>query len=244
MSYQQVSLGTLKARLGDRVESVPFWTPAEATRALNEGLRIWNAITGFWRAPFLQNTVPNDPYVALPGTLVQAARVTWNGLPLEFASLADFDYTLGSWRTATTATPGLSASPQYWARISLSLLAIYPADATALNQILVDGVRATPILVNDADLVDLGQEEFNTLLGYAQHVLAFKVGGPTLTATYQGWQAFLKAGAARNQQFAASAYYRTLMGLDQQRRLRPTSVPVPTRVDDALADDASAGGQA
>jgi len=240
VSYQSISLGTLKARLQDRVEAVPFWTPAEATRAINEGLRLWNAMTGFWRAPFLTRTVPNDPYVALPGTLVQAARVSWNGIPLEPASLADFDYTLGSWRTATTATPGLSASPQYWAPLSLQLLVIYPADATALNQILVDGVRDTPILVNDADFVDLGQEEFNTLLGYAQHVLAFKVGGATLTASYQGWQAFLKAGAARNKQFAASAYYRSLMGLDQQRRERPTSVPLDTLADEAAQQDAAA----
>lgn len=242
MAYQQVSLGTLKARLADRVEAVPFWTGEEARRALNEGLRLWNALTGFWRAPFLQVTVPNDPYVALPGTLVQAARVSWNGVPLEPASLADFDYTLGSWRTATTATAGLPSSPQYWARISLSLLVIYPADAVALNQIIVDGVRNTPVLVNDPDLVDLGQEEFNTLLGYAQHVLAFKVGGPTLVASYPGWQAFLGAAAERNKAFAASAYYRKLMGLDQERRLRPAAVPVDTLADTVAASAGQQGG--
>lgn len=230
MPYQQVSLVDLLQALSDRYEGVPFWTSTDAIAAINEGLRIWNAATGFWRAPFLTTTVPSDPYVAVTGTLVQACRVLWNGVPLEKASIADFDYAIPNWRGATTADPDHPIAPVYFAPISLSLLAIYPADA-AISSLIIDGVRATPVLTALPQYLDLGAEELNVLLGYALHVLAFTVGGEVLVRTYPGWQAFLKAAAARNHQFAASAYYRRLLGLDQQRRITPTAVPVPSAVE-------------
>jgi len=240
MAYQQVTLGTLKTRLADRYEAVPYWTAEEARRALNEGLRIWSAATGFWRTVINVPTVPNDPYVALPGTMVQGTRVTWNGLPLEPASLDDFRYTLRNWRNTTTATTGAPARPVYWAPISLSLLMVYPADAYAsvagTHDLQINGVRQTPILTIDADWVDLGQEQLDVLLGYAQHVLAFKLGGQALVSTYPNWLAFLKAAAQENRQFARSAFYRKLMGLDQWRRARGTEAPVASAVDEALGE--------
>ncbi len=246
MSYQQITLGTLKARLADRYDQVPYWTAEDARRALNEGLRIYSAATGCWRAPFLRPTVPNDPYVAVPSTLVNAARVTWNDLPLEPASLFDFDSLFPNWRLTTTATAGAPSRPVYWARISLNLLVIYPADAfvsiAGTHALQINGVRNTPILTIDPDFVDLGQEQFDVLLGYAAHVLAFKLGGEALTSTYPGWLAFLRAAAQANQQFAASQFYRRVVGLDQQRRMRPPEKQVLSDVDAALAADQQGGG--
>lgn len=235
MAYQQVTLTTLLDRLADRYESVPFWVEAEAIRALNDSLRVWNAMTGFWRRPFLTITVPDDPYVPLEGTIVQPATVRWNNLPLDPASLADFDYTLPNWRKVTTATSGAPTRPVYWARLSLTLIALYPADHAGRNALTVDGVRATPTLVDPTDYVNLGEEELGLLLGYAQHVLAFKVGGRTLTASYPQWLAFLQAGAQRSAAFAASAFYRKIMGLDQQRRLFRSRVPADTAVAGLVA---------
>jgi hypothetical protein len=237
MAYTQVTLGTLKARLADRYEAVPYWTPEEARRALNEALRIYSAATGFWRTVVSVPTVPNDHYVALPGTLVQAARVTWNGLPLEPVTLTDLSWGIRNWRRTTTATPGAPPRPVYWARASLTLLAIYPADAFAsvggTHALQVNGVRQTPILINDSDFVDLGQEQFDVLLGYAQHVLAFKIGGQALVSTYPGWLAFLQAAARENRQFAKSLFYRKVMGLDVLHRVRGTEKDVQSAVDEA-----------
>lgn len=238
MAYTQVTLGTLKARLADRYEAAPYWTGEEARRALNEGLRVYSAATGMWRTPILLPTVPNDPFVALPGSLVQESRVTWNDLPLEPASLFDFDYQIPNWRGTTTSTPGAPSRPIYWARISLTLLAIYPADAFAsvagTDALMINGIRNTPILITDPDFVDLGQEEHDVLLGYAAHVLAFKLGGQALVESYPGWIAMLKATAAANQQFAESIFYRRVVGLDQARRALPTERAVQSTADDAL----------
>lgn len=247
MAYQQVTLTQAQQLLADRYESVPYWTPEEARIALNEALHLYSAATGFWKKTFQTVTVPNDPFVALPGTLVQGSRVTWNGIPLEYGSVFELDQAFPNWRGQTTASPGAPNRPVYWARFSLSLLAIYPADANptivtaGANALLVDGVRDTPVLLRPTDFIDIGQEEFNTLLGYAQHVLAFKVGGETLVKSYPAWQAFLKACAAKNEQFAATAYYRRAMGLDQQRRFHPPSANVTSAADQAAQDAAQAG---
>jgi len=242
MAYQQVTLATLQARLADRYEAVPYWTAEEARRALNEGLRIYSAATGFWRTIVSVPTVPNDPMVALPGTLVQGSRVTWNGLPMEPATLSDFAWGIRNWSKITTATPGAPPRPIYWARASLTLLAIYPADAFGsvggTHALQVNGVRQTPILVNPGDFVDLGQEQFDVLLAYAQHVLAFKLGGQALVDTYPGWLAFLRAAARENRQFAKSAFYRRVMGIDQLRRMRGTERAVQSAVDQAVEQDA------
>lgn len=234
MAYQQITLAQLQQALADRYEQVPFWTAEDARLALNEGLKIWNVATGYWKRPFLTVPVPDDPYVAVTGALVQATRVTWNGVPLEQASIADFDYGVTNWRGTTTATVGAPARPVYWAPVSLSLLVIYPADAGFGNALLIDGVRATPLLTLPADYVDLGQEEHDVLLGYALHVLSFKQPAGAISQTYGGWQAFLRAAGQRNRQFAASAFYRQVMGLNQLRRLTPPEVPTEGLVDVVL----------
>jgi hypothetical protein len=235
--YQQVTLATMQARLADRYEGVPFWSADEGRRALNEGLRIWNAATGMWRSTILLPTIPNDPYVFVPSSIVRGTRLTWNDLPLEFCSMADLEYGFSNWRLTTTATPGAPERPIYWAPVSLNLLALYPADAyssvNGTHALQVNGVANTPILLDPLDYIDLGQELFDVLLGYALHVLAFKIGGQTLTDSYPKWRDFLKAAAQENHQFAASAYYRKLMGLDWQRSLMPPEKAVATIVEDA-----------
>ena len=219
MSYQQVTLGTLKARLADRYDAVPYWSAEEARRALNEGLRVFSAATGFWRTEVLTQTVPNDPYVALPSALTQATRVLWNAIPLEKCALADLDYGIPNWRNAIAGTTPHPSRPAYWAPVALTLLVIYPADngLDFPSSMEVAGIHNTPVLVNAGDFVDLGQEQLDILLAYAQHVLALKVGGQTLVDSYAGWIGLLTAAAAENQQIAASQFYRRLLGLDMQR---------------------------
>jgi hypothetical protein len=237
MAYQQISLAQLQQALSQRVDGVPYWTPEEARRAINEGLRILSAATGMWRTSISVPTIPGNHYVPLPGSLVQGTRVTWNGLPLEPVTLTDLSWSIRNWRGTTTSTPGAPPRPIYWARASLTLLMIYPADSFAsvagTHSIQVNGVRNTPILINPTDFIDLGQEQFDTLLGYAQHVLAFKLGGQALVSTYPGWLALLKTAAEENRQFAKSGWYRKVMGLDTLHKVRSTEQGVEGAVDDA-----------
>lgn len=191
---------------------------------------------------FYATPVPNDPYIPLVGAITQATRVLWNGIPLDKGSLADFDYGIPNWRNAIAGVSPHPARPSYWAPIALNLLAIYPATPDFPTTVEVAGVHQTPLLVNAGDYVDLGDEQINVLLGYALHQLSFKVGGQRLVDSYSGWIDFLKAAAAENKQFAASAFYRRLLGLDLQRWVKRQERPVVNPVDSALERITQQGG--
>lgn len=254
MAYQAVTLAQLQADLAARTDSHPWWTPEQARLALNEGLRIWSAATCRWTTKGYAPCVPNDPYVPLifpvasynpvsgQQALAPAVRVLFNGRPLEKVSMADLDLAVPNWRATTTATAGAPDRPVYWAPVALNLIVIYPAVTAFPTTLEIAGVQQTPILVNPVDYVDLGQEQHDVLLGYALHVLTFSMGGQRFTATYPGWLELLKSAAAENRQFAASATYRRLLGLDMQRWIRRQERPAANAVDQALQADASAIG--
>lgn len=231
MPYNSVDLTTLRTRLKERYDSVPFWTDDEARRALNETLRVWNAITGFWRQRVNATANMNDPYVTLDGTMVHRTRVELNNVPLDPTSVFELDCVHPNWRGETVASGGsVPTTPVLWAPISMTLFVIWPAsDVVQSNAIQVDGVRATPILVNAGDFVDIGEEEFSTLLGYAVHRLTLKLGGPRFQATMPLYKQFLAAAAERNDHFAASSFYRRVMGLDTHRIWVPVMVPTQVR---------------
>jgi len=233
--YQRYTLTDLQALIAERTEAKPWWTADQSRRALNEGLRIWNAATGFWPGQEFRQTVPNDPMVALTGTLTRAARVLWNGIPLEKASLLDFDYGIPNWRSAVSGASGHPDRPVYWAPVSLNLLYLYPADAAGLHSLEINGILQTPVLVDALDTLDLNEADLPRLLDYALHVLTFTVGGSTFTATYPAWLAFLQGAGEQNSQFAASSFYRRVLGLDQTARLKRQRVPAPAPVDDVRA---------
>lgn len=242
MSYQAITLADLQTALAARTDANPWWSAEQARLALNEGLRIWNAATAQWTAKLPAVAVPNDPFVPVTSALTQATRVLWNAIPLEKCSLADLDYGIPAWRGALAGQAGHPSRPSYWAPVALNLLVVYPAVVVFPTALEIAGVAATPLLVNAGDFVDLGQEQHDVLLGYALHVLTFSVGGPRLVQTYPGWIRFLQAAAAQNRQFAASAFYRRLLGLDAQRWLRRQERPAVNPVDQVIAQASQSEG--
>ena len=225
MPYQNTTLTTLLARLADRVDQQVWWTSDQARRAINEGLRIWSLITGMWQGANNLVTIPNDPFLYVAGSMVKGTRVSMGGRRLVQSSIYGFDHGLHNWQGTTTATAGAPSVPVYWAPVGLTEIAIYPADATVLGSaIVVDGVRNTTLLVNGADFLDLGDEEINTLLGYALHALAFYKGAAALQATRPLLVDFFKAAAKRNAVFAASNLFRKITGIDRTRYQQPMEV--------------------
>lgn len=217
MAYQIVTLTQLQTELANKYDGIPFWTAEEARTALNEGLHMWNSITGYWRLRTTLTTVPKDNYVPMPGALAYKSRVEFNGIALAPSSLVGLDGGRPSWEGETTATAGVPSAPKIWAPVSVDLIVIWPADAVGGNSLTVDGMAQTPVLVNSGDFIDLGQEEHNQLLGYALHVLAFKLGGETFEATIPLYHSWVTAAGQRNNQFRASSLYRRVLGIDQGR---------------------------
>lgn len=232
MAYQRTTLATLRLRLQERWESVPFWSNGEALWALNEALRKWNLYTGQWKTILPLATVANQVWYTLPSTLVLPFRAEWQSYPLTVSSLEDIDNFRSRWEGETTATGGIVPTrPKLIIPAGMSLIAIWPADSVGGSNMLLDGVRQTPTLAADTDFVDLGEEELHALLGEALCLAAFKEGGARFTACQRFHQEFLQAAAYKSGRLRASSVFRKMAGLDVARQQRPRAAQQGAQVN-------------
>ena len=233
MAYTAISLAQLKVDMTARWDEAVFWTDEEARLAINEGLRDWNLLVGRWSRRITLSTGAGTVEYALPSTLIYGTRLAMAaGLPLHPTSILELDLGRPTWRSETTTSGGaVPTIPTLWAPISLQRIAIWPATVGAgVNNLLVDGVAATPVLVENGDTVDLGEELHDPLLDYALHVAAFKEGGARWAATLPYFQTFLQLAAEENALLKASKAFRRFAGLDRRRDLQPSKAP-PTLID-------------
>jgi hypothetical protein len=133
------------------------------------------------------------------------------------------DYGYPGWWTQNTKTGGnVPTTPQKWLPLSLAIIAIWPADAVGGNLLTFEGIGNTPQLVNSTDFIDIGNEELNSIVGYALHTLAFKEGGARFESTLPYFVNFLQAAAGENDQLQLSAEFRHITGVDLNRQTRET----------------------
>lgn len=236
MAFQNTTLANLQTALVQRYEAQPWWSADAARRAINEGLRVWNAITGQWRTELTLSSIPDDPHLYVTGVLSIATRVKSGGVTLTPTSLRGLDLSTPNWEKARGV-------PKFWAPIGLTEIMLYPAPVAPTHpQVIVSGVCRTPILVADGDYLDMGDEEISTLLGYALHVLSFSKGADALAQTMPARVAFYKAAATRNRTFAASSFYRKMIGYDWTRGHRPMEMAPSLEETTLLGTIGGAGG--
>lgn len=224
MPYTEVTLAELRDDLKEKWESQSFWTDIEARLALNQALRWWNLFTGRWkRRVVILTPAPASPWITVPGTLIYPLTVRWQDNPaMQRSSISDLSTMRPGWQGHTTADGGdVPDEPRYWAPVGLDTFAIYPADSVTAQQLVVDSVRQTPVLVNDADFVDLSEAEHHALLGEALFICTFKVGGARLERAGHFHAEFLEAAADTSDILRNSALYRKLTGKDLDRASRP-----------------------
>lgn len=229
MAYQQVTLAQFRTSIQLRWESTPFWTDDDIKDAINEGLRIWNLLTGFWKIQVNVTTVANQVWYATPATVLYPLQLYHANSPMTRTSIDDLDYGKPNWEADTTAsgTP-VPTRPKMWAPKGLELIAIWPADAANNNTMQLNGIATTPTLSADGDFIDIGQEEQGILEGYALHAASLKVGGTIWKATFPFYRDFIEAAGTRNELLRAQSFYRELMGLDMSRFSNPAKFPSTT----------------
>lgn len=218
---QHFTLAQMQSRLSDRLERSPFWSTSELTAYLNEALRVWSALTGYWKKRVLIRTIATLPYYNIAGYLTFGMRVEFNGAPLIPSSVINWDKSNPDWEGQPDPN-----GPVEYAPIGISLFAIRPTDAIGGNSLIIDGVSNAPVLVNPNDFIDIGDEELSALLNECQYLAAFKEGGAEFESALPLHQAFLRAAAVKNEKLNASAVFRRAMGLDvEQAGQRPRRVP-------------------
>lgn len=232
MAYTTVTLADLKVILADHYDGVAFWTPEEARLAWNEALRDWNVLTGTWRGELVLTLAASTWEYSLGATLTYGMAVHGAFGALVPCSILDMDLGRPTWRQEHLGTGGdVPTEHTYWAPISLQQIAIWPALAPGGSGTLtVEGVAVTPVLTEDGDTVDLGDETQDVLADYALHVIAFKLGGPAWRATLPYFDAMLEAAAEENGRLKANQKFRRAAGLDRRRDLQP-SKGVATQLD-------------
>lgn len=224
MAYTQVTLTELLAQLATKYESVPYWTEAEGTLAINEALRVWSMLTGVWKERVSVSTT-TSPWLAVPSPLYYNVRMQFAGAPLGRSSVGDLDNGRPGWEIESTTTGGdVPTTPKMFAPAGLQLFAIWPADASGSNTVEVDGVVEAPTLSALTDYIDINNASIQPILGYALHYLAFKEGGVRWAATQKYYKEFLLAAVDQNDRLATSALFRKAMGLDVNRGQRPMRV--------------------
>lgn len=224
MPYTQLTLAQLRVLLQNQLgaASTTFWIDAELNFYINETLRLFNALTGYWKTPILLGTgspaatVANQVYYTIPSaTLTSGMRVSFNGQPLYQGSLFELDMAKPNWVGETTTSGGkVPTSPKIWAPVAMNMIAIWPADAAGGNSLTCEGVAKTPILVADGDYLNLGEQELDGLLDGMQHVAVFKEGGAEFKATQSDLQGMVDQASETAAQIQAYSKYREWMGWD------------------------------
>lgn len=244
MPYAVTTLAHLKVALSGRVDGSAFWTPEEARLAINETLRDWNLLVGRWRRTLTLSTGAGTVEYALGATMTYGMRIAMSsGLPVIPSSILELDLGRPTWRSETTASGGdVPPVPTLWAPVSIQRIAIWPATAgVGVNNLLIDGVSNTPVLVEDADFVDIGEEIVDVLTDMAIHILAFKEAGPRWRATLPDFQKFLVAAAEENGLLKTHQQYRRWAGIDRRRDLQK-SKDAPNQLQ-PIAASGGGGGQ-
>ncbi len=216
MAYASVTRAQLRAALQLRWEGDPFWTDDDANQAINDALRLFSAYTDFWWDSATATQPANDNFVVTTSPIGVQTRVLLENEPLEPTTLSDLDHGINDWQSAR-------GTPIIWAPIDYTTIVVYPCSATTLTNLVIEGIRTTPALETDADLVQLGAEEQVAVLDYAIHAAAFKRGASFIEATQPHFQRFQQACLLRNAQLGMSRVFQdaALRGQKETRAPNP-----------------------
>ena len=218
-NYAQFTLTQLLTLFYEQLgENTAFWRTDEATRILQESFRVFNCLTGFWRGRGTTIlSVTGQHFYAVPSGLTYLLRVEVNHKPLASSSLYDLDYGQVTWENDTCIAGNL---PEMFAPVGFNQFALWPATAEDGDSIVCEGVVPAPDLFAMAPgaFVNLGQDELEAILDYAQHIAQFKEGGQEFEASQVQLKEFLKEAGSRNAVLMQSSRFRNWMGLTDQRK--------------------------
>ena len=229
MPYTQVTRAVFRQlvrnQLGSGGLASAFWRDTELNFIIQESLRFYNLLTGYWKTRAILPTTTGTVWYTTPGIITSNMRISFNGFPMRSASLYSMDFGRSGWESEKTTDGGdIPTRPKYFVIGALNKLAIWPADSPGGNSLALDGIAVTPILTTDASLLDIGQEDMNHLLDLCQHVAAFKEGGAEFKASMESWKSFLEGAGQRNAILKRCATYRRWLGLDVGRQQRPLKI--------------------
>ena len=136
-----------------------------------------------------------------------------NGVPVQIGSLEDLErFKSPYWRNATSKPDSIGMCGH-----NMVALANVP-DSSGPYSVTVDIVRKAPVPISEAEQVQIGREELDTILDYSEHLAVFKQGGSTLTDSIPLMKNFYRMASVHNQRMRANATFYEALG---DRAIRP-----------------------
>lgn len=157
-------------------------------------------------------------YVLLARTLPVVIHAELNGVPLIPSTLQEMDAATPGWQNIT-AGPANPVQDVILAAPNLIAVSAIPDQQYSIT---FDVVRKTPVYA-DTDPIQLGREQLNIILDYAEHLALFKVGGAEWHATERQANNFLLQSITYNQRISAAA--RAVFSATEQSERQKQGVP-------------------
>jgi hypothetical protein len=139
-------------------------------------------------------------YVKLARVLPVILHTELNGVPMIPVTLQEMDSSNPNWENITADG---SNPVQDIVLVSIGMIALSAVPDKAYS-VTMDVVRATPTYA-DTDPIQLGREQVDMILDYAEHLALFKVGGEEWASTQKQAQSFIQQALTYNQRLSAAA---------------------------------------
>ena len=154
-------------------------------------------------------------YVQLARLLACVVNAEIQGVSSIPTSLYDLDAGVADFQNYT-------GTPNYPALAGWNMLAISPVP-DGVYSITLDVIKNAPVPSAGGDQVQIGREQLDMILDYAEHLALFKVGGYEFAATQRQADNFLLQSITYNQRLSATAKYIFAAKKDSQREkdMRP-----------------------
>lgn len=154
-------------------------------------------------------------YVILARMLPVVLHAEINGMPLIPCTLQELESYSPTWEN-------LQGSPSEIAIASSNMIAISPVP-DGVYSVVLDVVQRAPVPTLDSDQLQLGREQLDMILDYAEHLALFKVGGAEWLATVRASNNFLLQSATYNQRLSAAA--RAALSASEQSQRQKQGIP-------------------
>jgi len=145
-----------------------------------------------------------------------------NGVEAFVGPVRSLDTYRAGWQNQTPAKPDTLTA------MSWNLLAASPIPDAGAYSIMLDVVKNTPVPVNPTDQIQLGREELDVILDYAEHLAAFKQAGKEFMDSAPKYQNMIALAQLRNERLKKGIpFYTPLMSrATVQEREDPRREPV------------------
>jgi hypothetical protein len=161
-------------------------------------------------------------YVTLARLLPVVVHAEINGVPLISSTLQEIEALTPAWENITGTPSDIALAAPNMVALSSVPDAVY--------SVTLDVVRKSPIPASDIMYVQLGREQLDMIVDYAEHLALFKVHGVEWHATERQANNFLLQSLTYNQRLAAAA--RAAFSASQQSERQKQSIP--RRLDNTM----------